>query len=281
MLYFIIPLGLVIFAVLIWVVRNLERLIFYPDRILHDPGEIAEFSMEDVFFPGDRGMLHGWYVEPVEKTTSFVLLVCHGNRGNLSTPFRIALIKTLPRLGADIFVFDYSGMGKSEGRISEIQARMDAAHAWEYLTGEKGISPGRIIIFGRSLGGPVAAWLASRRTPVLLVLEATFPSMASEIKTLCPFLPEMLIHMVVKDSFQTACYLKDITFPVLFVHGTRDRLVPTEEGKKVYASCGSPRKVFMEISQGGHKAFQWERDAYLDAVEEGMAALGFSLQGSR
>lgn len=281
MLCFIILLGLVISGVLIWVVRNQERLIFYPDRIFHDPGDIPGSSREDIFFPTDRGILHGWYVEPRQRTTSFVFLVCHGNRGNLSTPFRVAFIQTLAMLGADIFIFDYSGMGRSEGTISEIQARTDADHAWEYLTKERGIPPGRIIVFGRSLGGPVAAWLAGRRSPVLLVLESTFPSIASEIKNLFPFLPESLINMIVRDRFNTTGYLKDITFPVLFVHGTRDRLVPAEEGRKVFESCGSPQKVFMEIPMGGHKAFQWERDAYIRSIREGMASLGFSLQEYR
>ncbi|HPI97626.1 MAG TPA: alpha/beta hydrolase, partial [Synergistales bacterium] len=181
----------------------------------------------------------------------------------------------------DIFIFDYSGMGRSEGTISEIQARTDADHAWEYLTKERGIPPGRIIVFGRSLGGPIAAWLAGRRSPVLLVLESTFPSIASEIKNLFPFLPASLINMIVRDRFNTTGYLKDITFPVLFVHGTRDRLVPAEEGRKVFESCGSPQKVFMEIPMGGHKAFQWERDAYIRSIREGMASLGFSLQEYR
>jgi len=267
-----------VFLLLFWLYLRQERIIFDPDRIIRPVPKVPGVAIEDVSFRGSGGVLSGWYVTPENRTTDFVLLVCHGNRGNLTTPFRISFIQTLSLLGAEIFIFDYSGMGISEGDVSEKQACSDAMSAWSYLVEYRKVSPQKLIIFGRSLGGPIAAFLARERSASLLILESTFPSMASEVKALFPLLPAALIRFIVRSSFDTARYLEGLRLPVLFIHGDRDRLVPLSQGRKAYGYCPSPEKVFVEVPHGGHKAFQWERNAYLDALRSGLKSLGFTLQ---
>ncbi len=48
--------------------------------------------------------------------------------------------------------------------------------AWRYLTRERGVDAARIIIFGRSIGGSIAAWLAARVEPAAVILESSFTS---------------------------------------------------------------------------------------------------------
>ena len=70
-----------------------------------------------------------------------------------------------------MFIIDYRGYGQSEGRPTEAGTYRDAAAAWHYLVDERHIAPQEIVIFGRSLGGAIAAELASRTRPAALIIE--------------------------------------------------------------------------------------------------------------
>ena len=64
-----------------------------------------------------------------------------------------------------VLIIDYRGYGQSTGKASEQGTYLDAQAAWDYLVDNRGISPGKIVLFGRSLGGAVAAWLAAHTAP--------------------------------------------------------------------------------------------------------------------
>ncbi len=69
------------------------------------------------------------------------------------------------RLGYNTFIFDYRGYGESSGSPSESGTYLDAQAAWRYLTEKKAILPASIVLFGESLGGAIAAWLAANEKP--------------------------------------------------------------------------------------------------------------------
>ena len=87
----------------------------------------------------------------------------HGNAGNLS--HRLESISIFHDIGLAVFIIDYRGYGRSEGRPTERGTYRDAMAAWNYLVGERRLRPDEIIVFGRSLGGAVAAALAAKVTP--------------------------------------------------------------------------------------------------------------------
>src|SRR5439155_16684153 len=93
------------------------------------------------------------------------------------------------RLGVSVFIIDYPGYGKSEGRVSEAGCYQaaDAAYAW--LIDEQHIAPRNIIFYGGSLGGGVAVDLASRREHRALLLVNTFSSLPDTAAHLYPWLP--------------------------------------------------------------------------------------------
>ena len=66
-------------------------------------------------------------------------------------------------LGLNVLIYDYPGYGTSSGSPSEENAYAAIDAAYDYLQTEKDVDPKRIILHGRSLGGAVAADLASRR----------------------------------------------------------------------------------------------------------------------
>ena len=124
--------------------------------------------LEDVWFQSADGTkLFGWYVEA--RADTGVLLWCHGNAG--SVIHRLENLRELYRLGLSIFIFDYRGYGRSQGKPSEDGLYQDAIGAYDYLTRVRQIRSERIVVFGRSLGAAIAADLVSQKPAAGLILE--------------------------------------------------------------------------------------------------------------
>ena len=197
-----------------------NRLMFHPyGRLVSDPSA-AGLPYEDVYFKASDGIvLHGWWVaSPGARGT---VLFCHGNAGNIS--FLVDTIVIFHAMDLDVFVFDYRGFGRSGGVPTEEGTYRDAAAAWGYLTIEKKTPPSKIILVGRSLGGPIAAWLARNSLPAALVLESTFTRAADVADFHYRFHPGELI---LGDAYDTAAYLSHVRCPVLVIHSPGDEIVP-------------------------------------------------------
>jgi pimeloyl-ACP methyl ester carboxylesterase len=134
---------------------------------------VSGLPLEEVWFQAaDGARLFGWYVE--SQADRPVILWCHGNAGNVI--HRLDNLKHLYKLGLSVFLFDYRGYGRSQGRPSEEGFYQDALGAHDYLTRTRMIRPERIVLFGRSLGAAVAGELAAQKPAVGLILESSFPS---------------------------------------------------------------------------------------------------------
>ena len=155
-----------------------SRMIYLPElpgRDLAATPSDAGMDYSDVNLRTSDGVdLHGWFVR---GSSSRVLLFFHGNAGNIS--HRLDSIRQFHALGLSVFIIDYRGYGQSRGHPTEAGMNRDADAAWSYLTEELGVDPGDIVIFGRSLGGSIAARLASRQQPHALIVESAFTSVAA------------------------------------------------------------------------------------------------------
>lgn len=221
-----------------------DRLIYFPDsRLIMTPREIG-LEYEDVVFQAEDGVqLAAWYV-PSQKRRG-VVLFCHGNGGNIS--YRCEYLKVFSSLGLDSFVFDYRGYGKSRGKPSEEGTYLDALGAWNYLTGQRGLAPQKIIVYGESLGGAVAAWLARERNPGALVLQSAFTSLPDIGADAYPFLPARLLA---RYRYATKEYLSAVGCPVLIIHSRDDEIVPFKHGLQLHAAAPG-EKSFIEL-RGDH-----------------------------
>ena len=137
---------------------------------------------EDVAIDTSDGVtLHGWFIV---GQSSQVLLFFHGNAGNIS--HRLESIRQFRELGLSVLIIDYRGYGQSGGRTTEKGIYRDTDAAWRYLTEDRGISASDIVIFGRSLGGSAASWLATQVQPMALVVESSFTSVPDVAQELYP-----------------------------------------------------------------------------------------------
>src|ERR671918_1940473 len=132
-----------------------DQFIFYPSATIEQTPRRVGLDFEDVFFATRDGLrLNGWFVPHRQARSTLVWF--HGNAGNIS--HRVENIKLLhDKLQINIFIFDYRGYGRSEGRVSEEGTYLDAEAALDFVRSQLGVEPRKIILFGRSLGAAVAA----------------------------------------------------------------------------------------------------------------------------
>jgi len=240
-----------------------SHMVFFPGtgrEIIAAPDRIG-LPYEDISLETADGLsLHAWFV-PADKPRGAVLFM-HGNAGNIS--HRLDSLQMFHRLGYSTLIFDYRGYGKSDGKPTEQGTYRDAEAAWQYLTSERRFPPCRIILFGESMGGAVAAWLAAQKTPAALVIASGFTSVPDLAQDLYPFIPARRLARI---HFNTREHLLRVNAPVLIAHSPEDDIVPYRHGLALYAASNSPRQ-FLELAGGHNDGFIFMREAWIATLDD-------------
>ena len=235
-----------------------SRMIYIPDfpsRELVATPERLGMSYENVSLRTEDDIaLHGWFIPA--GNAKFTLLFFHGNAGNIS--HRRESIEIFHRLGLNVLIFDYRGYGQSKGKPSEQGLYQDATAAWRYLTEQKGFAPEQIIIFGRSLGGTIAARLAAGVQARGLILESTMSSARDFAKQVFKVLARLV---VIRYDFNTAEYIRHVNVPVLVLHSPDDEIMPFNLGEKVFESANQP-KQFVHMRGDHNSGFYLSQPEY-------------------
>jgi fermentation-respiration switch protein FrsA (DUF1100 family) len=247
---------------------NQPGMIFFPIKELQDsPGDWGMQYEDLTIDTADKIRLHGWFIP--RGGPNKTLLFFHGNAGNIS--HRGDSIKIFHELGLNVLIFDYRGYGQSEGKPTEEGLYKDARAAWNYLTQTRGINDKNIILFGRSLGGAVAAKLAAEVNAGGVILESTFSSARDMAHELFPILSYLV---PVRFDFKTAEYIKQVNCPVLVVHSPDDEIIPYSLGRKVYDAANQPKQL-LELN-GDHNSgflqsqprYQKELDHFISGIDQ-------------
>jgi fermentation-respiration switch protein FrsA (DUF1100 family) len=208
-------------------------------EVTYTPGEL-DLDFEQVTFRTSDGLkLSGWYIPA--KNAAFTVLFCHGNAGNMM--HRLDSINIFNNMGLNCFIFDYRGYGNSQGVPGEAGTYLDAKAAYRWLTREKKIPPGKIIIFGRSLGGSIAAHLAQKSRARSLIVESAFTSYVDIGRKFYPYMP---VRHFARFSYNTIEYIRNVRMPVMIIHSRNDEVVPFEFALELYETANDP-KEFVEI----------------------------------
>ena len=239
-----------------------SALLYFPSHeVFATPHQVGLSYQPVKFKTSDDLTLDGWYVPADPAGAGDTVLFFHGNAGNIT--HRLDSLLVFNELGLNTFIFDYRGFGQSEGKISEAGSYLDAEAALAYLTDTRGIAPKHIIFFGRSLGGAIAARLASGTPPKMVILESTFTSIPDLAATVYPFLPARWMS---RFDYDAETYLKSVHSPVLIVHSRDDEIIPLRHAKALYAAAPGP-KAFLEIRGNHNVGFLLDRNAYLKGLQ--------------
>jgi fermentation-respiration switch protein FrsA (DUF1100 family) len=254
---------LAVAGAVIWQVGVLDRyFIFFPGKEVAETPADRGLAFEDVSFTAsDSTRLHGWYVP---GTSDVTWLWFHGNAGNIAD--RLDALTALHRnLGVNIFIFDYRGYGKSEGRPSEPGMYLDGEAALAYLRSRPDVDAGKVVLYGRSLGCAAAVEMARRHGAYALVLESPFTSVKAMARRAFPILPAWLL---VKSRFDSLAKIREVTAPLLVVHPERDEIVPLAMGREVYEGAAGPKRFFVAEGALHNDQHLAGGDPYFAALQE-------------
>jgi uncharacterized protein len=221
--------------------------VYRPDSEFVADGKELGRPFQDVYFAASDGvLLNGWFFpsDSDSKRNNLVMLVCHGNGGNLS--HRLELCRTLLQLGLNVMVFDYRGYGRSQGTPNEEGTYQDAQAAHQWLQ-KNGFAPENIFLYGESLGGGIASELAIRERIGGLILHGTFTSIPDVGAELFPWLPIRWMGTIKYDNLSK---LPRVKVPVLVMHSRDDGLVRFHHAEKNFEVANEP-KMFWETN-GDH-----------------------------
>jgi hypothetical protein len=245
--------------------------VYHPERVLTATGAELGRPFEDVSFKtSDAIKLNGWFFPASTNShrQHLAVLFCHGNGGNIS--HRLDTYVALLATGVNVFVLDYRGYGRSQGRPGEEGTYRDVQAAYGWLR-QKGFSGTNIIAFGESLGGGIAAELAVREPVGGLVLQSTFTSVTDMGAEMFPWLPVRWLGTI---RYDTRSKLPHLHVPVLVMHSPVDELVRLHHGKANFAAANEP-KLFWEL-QGDHNNPLADAPQFIAGVEKflGMVEAG-------
>jgi fermentation-respiration switch protein FrsA (DUF1100 family) len=216
---------------------------------------------EDVWFQSEDGTkLNGWFVP--HPSPRRIILYCHGNGEHIAMNADLAA-RLRDELHASVFLFDYRGYGRSEGRPNEAGCLADGRAAQRWLAARTGRTPDQVVVMGRSLGGGVAVALAAELGAAALVLENTFPSLTATAAVHYPWVP---VKWVMDNRYDSLSRIRRYQGPVLQCHGCQDRVVPIHLGRQLFEAAGSSISRWIEFPDLDHNG-PWPTSYYHELAE--------------
>jgi fermentation-respiration switch protein FrsA (DUF1100 family) len=243
-----------------------SKMVYFPLRWIEATPALARIPFEELrLATADGEQLGAWYIPAAATNSRSVMLLCHGNGGNIG--HRLEIIRLFHELGQHVLIFDYRGYGTSSGTPEEEGTYRDARAAWDYLVRVRGFQPEQIILHGRSLGGAVATRLAGEVRPAALIIEASFTSLPDMAAHLYPYLPVRLLCRYRYDSRAT---LARVTCPILVAHSPEDEMIPFAMGQQLFQAAPHPKR-FIELRGGHNEGEAFFSPAYRQALQEFLA----------
>lgn len=210
----------------------------------------------------DGTRLAGWYIPPFPRPSPpfAALLWFYGNGETIAAIWPVLREFRPPRTA--LLVIDYPGYGASEGRSTEPALYEAADLAYTALVARPGVDPARVRVYGRSLGTAAATHVAATHPVAGLVLESPFTNAKDMARRHYAPFPRFLIRLKLDNLGR----ITRVGCPVLVLHGTQDRLVPLEMGKRVAAAAPGPVELVLIEGAGHNETYDVGGIAYRDKV---------------
>lgn len=215
-------------------------------RVIFEPITLDQYyafdlpeNTKEIFIPvSGNARLNGFLFEKVEN--KFLMIYFQGNARNLQN--FLDNHSMVLDWGFNILVTDYRGFGKSTGEMNgQAQMYEDATKIYEYAL-TRGYGAEEIILYGYSMGGAMACYLASIFKVKALILESTYSS-----------LPEVWVNSYLPSyELNNKERAKNIDIPTLIIHGDNDSIITVDHAQRIYDNLKTTCKKLTILLGGGH-----------------------------
>jgi fermentation-respiration switch protein FrsA (DUF1100 family) len=180
-----------------------------------------------------------------DTATKGVVLYFHGNKTNITRYAKFA--NTFTKNGYEVWMPDYPGYGKSTGKRTEPILYEIGEQLYKMANAK--FKEQQIIVYGKSLGTAIAAYVTANHKPQQLILETPYYSIPSLFSSWLPMYPHQRSSTY---KLPTGEYVKEVKTKVTIFHGTNDWVVPYRNSKKL-KNVLKPSDEFITIEGGNHQ----------------------------
>jgi len=235
--------------------------------------------------PAERGMafesvsvrtpdglkLAGWYIPSFRREAVMLVHGYKDHRGNL-----LGVADILRRKGFPVLMVTVRAHDESDGEIIGFGVReMQDLGAWlAWLQARADVDPGRIGLFGVSMGGTLAIQFAADHPAMAAVVaDCAFSSVEDTVETSVrfftglpsfPFAPMIMFWMEREiggraSEIDAKRWIPRISpRPVFLLQGGADEVISAESGARLYEAAGSPKELWFDPDLG-HAQFLAKR----------------------
>ncbi len=233
---------------------KLDTLVFGGDAVdqYHVPATLIPDSLRnEVSFPSGDATLHGFWIRQAGSAPHVTVVFSHGKGENLSDETEWSHADYLWQSGFDVLMYDYRGFGRSTGTSKDESTLIaDAAAALAFALAQPGVTLGRVVSYGHSLGSDPAIALAAENPGIrALVVESGFATGQAMAQSADPL--GFPVTWLMREPMLNTARIATVAAPVLILHGSGDVQIPTEQGRALFAAAHDPKELVI-VPGAGH-----------------------------
>lgn len=238
------------------VALNQHRLLYYPERLTEQKTQESFDFYKVTRWPEGAGADYRGVIKktvPESALTNGTVLVFHGNAGG--APEREFYSEALQKFGWRVILAEYPGYGARSGKLGEDSFREDGRTTARLV---RKLYPGRLVIFGESLGSGVAASVAADPEVAAdaVVLATPWDTLTSVAKHHYPWLP---VRLFIRDRYDSVAYLRNYPGPVTVLMAEDDEIMPAASTLALYEALPhADRKRLSRVQYCGHNEWFWQ-----------------------
>jgi alpha-beta hydrolase superfamily lysophospholipase len=181
---------------------------------------------------------------PTNSVRKGVVIYFHGNRENINRYAKFA--SNFTRHGYEVWMPDYPGFGKTIGQRNEKILYQQSVQIYKMASTR--YKKDSVVIYGKSFGTGIAAYLASVYDCKQLILETPYSSIPDLMGSYAFIYPTTRMSNYKIPTYE---YLQSVKAPITIFHGTDDGVIPYRCAKKLKGVL-KPSDRFITIEKGSH-----------------------------